>query len=158
MFHFTFIGSIKKYQLSNRFPWIREDFVATIVSEKNLYSEFIWSIYPEGTSILGWWPSWPIKNSWPTVMLRFCRFFDFADSPILVISEAVSHGALDCLTPLWKTQTCRKRLFESIPTTGGDRGWNFEKKLWIKISWSNSWFWQNLVFSVFRPSWTIRTS
>ena len=84
------LEALKKYQLSNRFPWIREDFVATIVSEKNLYNEFIWFIYPGGTSILGWWPSWPIKNSWLTVMLRFCRFFDFADSPILAISEAVS--------------------------------------------------------------------
>ena len=39
--------------------------------------------------------------------------------------------------PPWKTQSGLNLLFEQKRTTGGDRGQNFEKKLWTKISWSN---------------------
>ena len=36
--------------------------------------------------------------------------------------------------PPWKTQSGLNLLFEQKRTTGGDRGQNFEKKLWTKIS------------------------
>ena len=36
--------------------------------------------------------------------------------------------------PPWKTQSGLNLLFEQKRTTGGDKGQNFEKKLWAKIS------------------------
>ena len=56
------------------------------------------------------------------------------DVPVFEDPPYMPHGSLDWRTPLWKTQSGPNPLSDQKWTTGGDRGRNFEQKLWTKIS------------------------
>ena len=52
--------------------------------------------------------------------------------PAIIISNGTRESRL--ADPPWKTQSGPNPLLDQKWTTGGDRGPNFEQKLWTKIS------------------------